>query len=169
MVELDGVVEQLIDDLDQGRARCKRQRRRLAGHRLCIQAQTDAVRRGGFGRPLGSHLQKPRQRDGLGRLSFALGTQPRQVEHVVDQGQQVFAGAQNALYTVNLLAAERLCGSLCSKREKPSTAFKGVRNSWLMRAMNSVLARLASSARCISRRNRWARWRSVTSTLMPAM
>jgi hypothetical protein len=50
---------------------------------------------------------------------------------------------------------------------KPITAFSGVRISWLMRDRNSLLARLASSAACLSR-SAWSasRWR-VTSLWTP--
>ena len=58
----------------------------------------------------------------------------------------------------------RSCSSSC---EKPSTAFIGVRSSWLTRAMNSDFARLACSMRCLSSHSASERLRSVMSKLMP--
>ena len=63
--------------------------------------------------------------------------------------------------------ALRWCGStlvdLHQLRAKPSTAFSGVRSSWLMRDRNSDLARLAAAATAAAWRASSSSRRSVTS------
>ncbi len=57
--------------------------------------------------------------------------------------------------------------SPASTSAKPSTAFIGVRSSWLTRASSVACARAACSRRSRSRRSASATWRSVTSTCTP--
>ena len=68
----------------------------------------------------------------------------RDVEHLVDQGQQVPARLEDVAHA--LLPAGRSSGSISSSWPKPRMALRGVRSSWLMRERNSLLAALARSA-----------------------
>ena len=73
--------------------------------------------------------------------------QARQIEHVVDQREQVIAGGADVLELGELRRHGAACrASSCSSWVKPSTALSGVRSSWLMRERNCDLAWISRSA-----------------------
>ena len=80
----------------------------------------------------------------------------REIEDVVDQGEQVLARAEDALVSLDLV---RLGGGLRVLEEHlactPMMALSGVRSSWLMLARNCDLWRLATSS---SRPLSWISW-----------
>ena len=67
----------------------------------------------------------------------------RQVQHLVDEGEEVATASQDLMGAFDLLVG--LLVELWSWAN-PRMAFRGVRSSWLMRDRNSLLARLARSA-----------------------
>jgi hypothetical protein len=73
----------------------------------------------------------------------ALGLDLGQVEHVVDQPQQVL---RRLVGLAELVAQHRVLGALRARPVMPMMALIGVRSSWLMLARKLLLARLAASA-----------------------
>jgi hypothetical protein len=70
----------------------------------------------------------------------------REIEDLVDQLEQVPAGLED-LVDVSLLRRRRVGAPDSSSCAKPRIALSGVRNSWLIPARKSDLARLAFSGR----------------------
>ena len=82
----------------------------------------------------------------------AAGLDPRHVENVVDDAEQVGAAVVDVAGNTRGISASRASPNIpdCMISEKPMMALSGVRSSWLILARNSDLVRLASSARSFS-------------------
>ena len=83
-------------------------------------------------------------RTGSGRELEVAGLDAGDVEHLVDQLEQV-AAALDDLPTDSLVGSVEVVESRAAGAN-PSTAFSGVRSSWLMRERNSLFDRFAASA-----------------------
>ena len=75
------------------------------------------------------------------------GLDLREIENVVDDAQQVLAGALDLPHVVALRGVEVGLQGRC---DMPMMAFIGVRISWLMLARKMLLASLASSAASVA-------------------
>ena len=64
------------------------------------------------------------------------------IQHIIQQAEQMVAGL---LHVVEIFGCWAESGVLCSSVAMPSTPFRGVRISWLMRARKVSLARASSS------------------------
>ena len=108
-------------------------------------------------------VQHRRERAPARARSFcAPGLDARDLQHLVDEVQQVPAGLEDVL--ARLAPAPAGSSARASSWAKPRMVFSGVRSSWLMRDRNSLLARLARSASSLARASAAsARLRSVTS------
>ncbi len=87
-------------------------------------------------------MQHRRQGHGLDVQRQAPGLDTGNVQHLVDQPQQVLPGPQD-MPDLGPLAGT---GIHVQQLGEARMAFSGVRSSWLMRERNSLLARLALSA-----------------------
>ena len=93
-----------------------------------------------------------------------------EIENLVDQLQQVLAGAVDALERLDEVALAASSASSRSISVMPMMALSGVRSSWLMLARNWLLARLACSASSLACCNSIsACLRAVMSPIDPAM
>ena len=86
-----------------------------------------------------------------------------QVEHVVDQAEQVAAAGVDVVDPLgrHRPAARRAARSLPISSLNPMIAFSGVRSSWLMLATKSLLALLAAAGRRCRRVGQLCRQRLV--------
>ena len=99
--------------------------------------------------------RRPQRGRRLGVELHAPGLDLREIEEVVDELQQVLAAAADVARGsagASPTAASR--GGPRGSAEKPMIELSGVRSSWLMLERNTLLARLASSARAS---DSWAR------------
>ena len=146
-VVLDGVG----DDVDQHLAQRAARRRAPSGRRARWLVSATPLRAGPSAAAVPARVDEAARSSIGSRLQRdAAFLDALQVEHLVDQRQQVLAGAQHVVGVLGHLAPAPPSGCRRSSCVKPITAFSGVRISWLMRERNSLFARLASSAACLS-------------------
>jgi hypothetical protein len=93
--------------------------------------------------------QHRRERHGLEREVLAPGLDAGDLEHLVDEVEQVPPGLEDVLHRLALPA--RAARPRASSWAKPRMLFIGVRSSWLMRLRNSLFARFARSASSFAR------------------
>ena len=94
----------------------------------------------------------------------------REIEHVVDEPEQVLAVPRDALERLPRAGGQLLLGDVNSRSAKPRMADSGVRSSWLIDARNSVFTLLARASRspCSARATLLSRRRSCVHALCSA-
>ena len=140
--ELDGVADQVRQHLAQAARVAAQAARETAG---TIAARARSLCGGPSRRTCRGSLSTISRRSKSSVLEVQLaGLDLREVEDVVDDGQQRVAAGADRLGELALLIGRARCRAAGSVM--PITPFIGVRISWLMLARNSLLARLADSA-----------------------
>ena len=103
---------------------------------------------------------------GLERDGHRPGLDPRDLEHLVDQLEQVVAALEDQ---PDVLALDSSRSSISISCAKPRIEFSGVRSSWLMRERKSLRALCSFSASSWRASFRSTILRSVTSWAVPTI